>query len=98
MANQNPAREGPMGTCGTPSLCVEMGFYADISLESRCNIEINIWTPFYKILSVFKVPYRPRVKGMPGKSKNYHNLVKDATNTLIESFLWNRLAWGQQEY
>ena len=22
-------------------LCVEMGFYADISCESRCNIEIN---------------------------------------------------------
>ena len=24
------------------ALCVEMGFYADISWESRCNIEINI--------------------------------------------------------
>ena len=23
-------------------LCVEMGFYADISWESRCNIEVNI--------------------------------------------------------
>ena len=25
-----------------PPLCVEMGFYADISWESRCNIEINV--------------------------------------------------------
>jgi hypothetical protein len=24
------------------ALCVEMGFYADISFESRCNIEINV--------------------------------------------------------
>ena len=26
---------------GRGALCVEMGFYADISWESRCNIEIN---------------------------------------------------------
>ena len=38
--------------------------YADISWESRWNIEINIWGHFYKILLVFEVPYRPRVKGM----------------------------------
>ena len=25
-----------------PPLCVEMGFYADISWESICNIEINV--------------------------------------------------------
>ena len=25
-----------------PLLCVEMGFYVDISWESRCNIEINV--------------------------------------------------------
>ena len=24
------------------ALCVEMGFYVDISWESRCNIEINV--------------------------------------------------------
>ena len=24
------------------ALCVEMGFYADISWESRCGIEINV--------------------------------------------------------
>ena len=27
---------------GAGALCVEMGFYADISWESRCNIEINV--------------------------------------------------------
>ena len=25
-----------------PTLCVEMGFYADISWESRCNVEVNV--------------------------------------------------------
>ena len=39
------------------ALCVEIGFYADISWESRCN---------NKILLVIEVPYRPRVKRMPG--------------------------------
>ena len=51
-----------------PALCVEMEFYADISWESRCSIEINVWDHFYKILLVFEVPYWPQVKGMPGKS------------------------------
>ena len=32
------------------ALCVEIGFYADISKESRCNSEINVWAHFYKIL------------------------------------------------
>ena len=27
---------------GEGALCVEMGFYADISWELRCNIEINV--------------------------------------------------------
>ena len=27
---------------GTRALCVEMGFYADISWEPRCNIEIRV--------------------------------------------------------
>ena len=27
---------------GGGALCVEMGFYADISWESRCGIEINV--------------------------------------------------------
>ena len=31
-------------------LCVEIGFYADISKESRWNSEINVWALFYKIL------------------------------------------------
>ena len=51
-----------------PPLCVEMGFYADISWESRWNIERNVWAHFYKILLVFEVPYQPWVKRMPGKS------------------------------
>ena len=51
------------------ALCVEMGFYTDISWESRWNIEINVWAHFYKILLVFEVPYRPRVKWMSGKAK-----------------------------
>ena len=47
------------------ALCVKVGFYANISCESRCNIEINVWAHFYKI---FEVPYQARVKGMHGKS------------------------------
>jgi hypothetical protein len=43
-------------------------FYAEISWESRWNIEINVWPHFYKILLVFEVPYWPRAKGMPGKN------------------------------
>ena len=39
----------------------------DISWESRCNIEINVWAHFYKILLVFEVSYPPWVKGMPVK-------------------------------
>ena len=33
------ADSSAVGTGGT--LCVEMGLYADISWESRCNIKIN---------------------------------------------------------
>ena len=40
-------------------LCVEMGFYTDISWDSRCNIDINVWAHIYKILLVFEVPWRP---------------------------------------
>ena len=35
------------------ALWVEMEFYADISWESRCNIEKKVWANFYKILLVF---------------------------------------------
>ena len=38
------------GGPGGGALCVEMGFYVDISWESRCNIEIKVWAHFYKIL------------------------------------------------
>ena len=57
-----------------PPLCVEMGFYADISWESRCNTGINVWDSFYKILLVFEVPYQSRVKGMPVQSENNQKL------------------------
>ena len=50
------------------ALCVEMGFYVDISWESICTIEMNVSSHFYEILLVFEVLYRPRVKGMPGRS------------------------------
>ena len=49
------------------SLCVQMGFYADISWKSKCNFEINVWAQFYKILVIFVVPYQPQVKMMPEK-------------------------------
>ena len=51
-----------------PPQCVEMGCYAGISWESKCNIEIDVCAHFYKILLVFEVPYQPRVKWLPGKS------------------------------
>ena len=35
---------------GEGALCVEIGFYVDISLESRDNSEIKVWAHFYKIL------------------------------------------------
>ena len=57
-----------------------MGFYADISWESRRNIEINVWAHFYKILLDFKVPYQPQAKGMLVKSYNDQKLVKDTSN------------------
>ena len=52
------------------ALGVNMGFYADISWESRCNIEINVWGHCYQFLLVFQVPYPPLVKRMPEKAKS----------------------------
>ena len=34
---------------GGGSLCVEMGFYANISWKARCSIDINICAHFLKI-------------------------------------------------
>ena len=34
----------------TPPLCVEIGFFTNISQESRCNSKIKVWAHFYKIL------------------------------------------------
>ena len=42
-----------------PPLCVEMGFYADISWESRSDIKINDCAHFYKILLVSELLYQP---------------------------------------
>ena len=36
-------------------------------LQSRCKIETHFCAHWYKILLVFEVPYRSRVKGMPRK-------------------------------
>ena len=41
------------------ALCIEMGFYVDIFWESRCNIEINVWAKFLKILLAFEAPHQP---------------------------------------
>ena len=41
-----PFIEGPE-EIGGGALRVKMGFYVDISWESRCNIEINVWAHFY---------------------------------------------------
>ena len=53
----------------SPALCVEMGFYSDISWESRYNIEMNVWAHFYKIFLVFEVAHWTQVKIMPEKAK-----------------------------
>ena len=45
-----------------------MGFYVDISWESRCYSEIKVWGHLCQILVVFEVPARPQVKGMSGNS------------------------------
>ena len=45
-----------------------MGFYVDISWESRCSSRINVWGHLCQILVVFEVPARPWVKGMSGNS------------------------------
>ena len=42
-----------------PPLCVEMGLYADIFWESRCNIEINVCAHFCKILVVLAFSRHP---------------------------------------
>jgi hypothetical protein len=39
-----------LGGGGSGALCIEIEFYADISQESRCNSEIKVSAPFYKIL------------------------------------------------
>ena len=62
---------------GGGTLCFEIGFYVDISKESRCESEIKVCAHFYKILLIFKVP---QVKGMPGKSLTHQKMIKNASN------------------
>ena len=44
-----------------PTACWN-GILCGLSWESKCNIQINVWAQFYKILLDFEVPYQPRVK------------------------------------
>ena len=53
---------------GEGALCVEKGFYADISWELRCNSEIKVSGRLCQILAIFEVPAQSRVKGMSGNS------------------------------
>ena len=61
---------------GGGALCVGMGFYADISWESRCSSEIKVWINYQQILVVFEVPSQPRVKAMSGNNYNCQKLIK----------------------
>ena len=62
------------------------GFYVDISWESRCNVEINVWAHFCKILLVFEVPYWPWVKRMPEKAKTIKSWYSQVPNKRVYSF------------
>ena len=79
-----------------------IGFYADISWESRYSSEIKIWGHLCQILIVFEVPARPQVKGMSKTTKIWQRILKFSlffrVYRLIELFVWDRSAWGQQGY
>ena len=47
-----------------PSTVFWMGFYADISWESRCSSKIKVWGHLCQILVGFEVPARHQVKGI----------------------------------
>ena len=53
-----------------------MGFYADISSESRCNSEMKVWAHFYNILLFLWCPCRPHWSEMLDKSKLYFGSTK----------------------
>ena len=61
-ATINPLPTNPIksGGGGVGALCVDIGFYADISKESRCNSEINVWAHFYKKKYFFNVLADPK--------------------------------------
>ena len=77
---------------GVGALCVEMGFYANISWESRCNIKINVWAHFYKILLVFEVPYWPPSQKNAWKKIKQQKVGKGCLK--LSSFFWFTHWWN----
>ena len=74
---------------GGGALCVEVGFYADISWESRCSSETKVRINSYQILLVFEV-----LKAMSRNSYNYQKLIKDTQNlTSFWSLHINRIVY-----
>ena len=69
----------PVANLKHPALCIKMEFYLDISLESRCNSEVEFWAHFYQCLVAFQVNCQ-LVNGMSGKNSNFQNLIKYALN------------------
>ena len=57
----------PSNSLPSPPTVLWMGFYADISWESRCCSEIKVWGHFCQIFVDFEVPAQP-LKGMSGNS------------------------------
>ena len=76
---------------GGGALCVELGFYADISWKSRCKFEINVGAHFCKIFLVFEV--NPESKGCLEKvktaTKSWQRMPKTSfyVHALMEPFL-----------
>ena len=66
--NAGPLELGGKGAMTPPLLCAGMGAYTDISWESKCNIEIEVWANFCQILVFFEDPCQLRDKGMSENS------------------------------
>ena len=63
---------------GGEALCVEMGFYTDVSWELRCNIEINVWAHFFVLFLKYLID--PKSKGFLEKAKTTKKWYKDGSN------------------
>ena len=72
-----------------PPLCVEVGFYADISWESRWDIEINVWAQFCKIFSTLLTLN----KRDAWKKLKLPKVGKDCLK--LSSFLWFTHWWNR---